>query len=379
MLATVLRMAAKYKIERPCVDIVARIRQQWPAALAEYDAVMADVRATVVQHLGANDKDKGKAPEGGLPNFNGGGHNANANTAAQIEANYAFFQQYQAHQNKQQNMPWGHPQAAMRGGPSTLFQPVHGQPFQAGGPQLNQPADQTMLAHNRRPPPPQLTNLIAQMHRDMAKGEQNDRGPVAGPSNANANGHANPANPDGPAQNAAAAAPAQKEDLIIHPASVIAVLRECGYRDAELLFPLFYALSRTTAQFGGAALGHHLAPLSAADMERFVVGIERLRARHTALVVAPPAFDVAQGSCGAWHSCRAGSEKLWAGLVHTLLVTNEGYPHEPIEEWQDMVASVNAQHARFGICGECSKSIVAKIQAHRASLWAELPEFFELV
>ena len=373
MLATVLRMAAKYKIERPCVDIVARIRQQWPAALAEYDAVMADVRATVVQHLGANDKDKGKAPEGGLPNFNGGGHNVIANPAAQAGGNYALLQQYQAHQNMQQNMPWGRPQPAMHGGP--LFQPVHDQPFQAAGQQSNQPADQHMLAHDRRmqPLPPQLANIFAKMHRERTKGEKNDQGPVAGPSNANANGNANPA---GPAQ--AAAGAAQKEDLIIHPASVIAVLRECGYRDAELLFPLFYALSRTTAQFGGAALGHHLAPLSAADMERFVVGIERLRARHTALVVAPPTFDAAQGSCGTWHSCRVGAEKLWAGLVHTLLVTNEGQPHEPIEEWQDMVASVNAQHARFGICGECSKWVVAKIQEHRASLWAELPEFFEL-
>ncbi|OSC99302.1 hypothetical protein PYCCODRAFT_1373396, partial [Trametes coccinea BRFM310] len=37
-LATVLRMATKYKINRPCADILARIRAEWPATLAQHDA-----------------------------------------------------------------------------------------------------------------------------------------------------------------------------------------------------------------------------------------------------------------------------------------------------------------------------------------------------
>ncbi|RPD60613.1 hypothetical protein L226DRAFT_461305, partial [Lentinus tigrinus ALCF2SS1-7] len=37
-LATVLRMGTKYNIERPCHEIVARIRKQWPAALVDHDA-----------------------------------------------------------------------------------------------------------------------------------------------------------------------------------------------------------------------------------------------------------------------------------------------------------------------------------------------------
>ena len=38
-------MATKYNIERPCEDIVARIRAQWPATLSQHDAREAQHRA----------------------------------------------------------------------------------------------------------------------------------------------------------------------------------------------------------------------------------------------------------------------------------------------------------------------------------------------
>ncbi|KAI0324294.1 hypothetical protein GY45DRAFT_1263095, partial [Cubamyces sp. BRFM 1775] len=41
-LANVLRMAKKYKIDRPCADIVARIRAEWPSTLAQHDAKEAE-------------------------------------------------------------------------------------------------------------------------------------------------------------------------------------------------------------------------------------------------------------------------------------------------------------------------------------------------
>ncbi|KAI0372570.1 hypothetical protein BV20DRAFT_903506, partial [Pilatotrama ljubarskyi] len=37
-LANLLRMATKYKIHRPCTDIIARIRAEWPATLTQHDA-----------------------------------------------------------------------------------------------------------------------------------------------------------------------------------------------------------------------------------------------------------------------------------------------------------------------------------------------------
>ncbi|TFK89234.1 hypothetical protein K466DRAFT_584828 [Polyporus arcularius HHB13444] len=365
-LATVLRMASKYKIERPCQAIVARIRQQWPASLADHDALVAQVRAPVAQQLGADDK--GKARDAGPLNAN-----MNANPLADINAAAADYFRQQAMRPSASGPQL--PASYARDGPiminpsrRRMAVPAHIQPL-APPPNMAQPVNYG--AHF----------LPMGMGPPAAQAERNDTAqePIPGPSNAKP---AAPAVGPAPAQAAAAAAapapPAEKEDLIIHPASVIAVLRECGYSDAALFFPLFYALSRTTAQFGGGALGYHLAPLSAADMERFVVGIERLRARHTALVVSTPSFDSVRTPGGSLHFCREGARELWTGLVYTLLVTNEQHAHEPVEEWQDMVASVNAQYGRYQVCAECCKAVVAKIQTYRVSLWDSLPRFFEL-
>ncbi|KAI8996660.1 hypothetical protein BD414DRAFT_372804, partial [Trametes punicea] len=37
-LGNVLRMATKYKISRPCADIISRIRAEWPSTLTQHDA-----------------------------------------------------------------------------------------------------------------------------------------------------------------------------------------------------------------------------------------------------------------------------------------------------------------------------------------------------
>ncbi|KAI0690555.1 hypothetical protein C8T65DRAFT_671449 [Cerioporus squamosus] len=389
-LATVLRMATKYKIERPCHPIVARIRQQWPANLADHDAQMAQVRVAVPQQLAVDDK--GKAREAGP---------SHGNVGVQQVHQMQQVQQVQQVQQMQPPVHRGYPEPphghqAVQWNRGPLF-PAANVAF-SGGPAMHNYATNNRIPGDGFPqfqagpfqqqPPPVHQDAIANQHRRQMTGEEfsaqehaaraavvawmNDRAQNTGPSNVN------PAAPAvGPAPGpsvVAAAAPAEKdsdEDLIIHPASVIAVLRECGYSDTALFFPLFYALSRTTGQFGGGALGHHLAPLSAADMERVVVGVERLRARHTALVVSTPAFD-------SLHCCQARAQELWKSLAHTMLVTNEQRPHEPIEEWQDMAASVNAQHGRYGICPECCKGIVAKIQTYRVALWDSLPRFFEL-
>ncbi len=369
-LAAVLRMASKYKIERPCHEIVARIRKQWPASLADHDTLVAQVRAPVQQLLAADDK--GKAREGGAANVNAPPQTAFSNSVYLPQRSYHMNQMGSA-ANASAGPAMQNP-FAMHG--NAMHQiPVDPVPhFQPGGHLLAAHLDPFARNLNGSTVAQRVHDQFAQERAGAAIAAFLNRRQNAGPSNAN------PAAPAaGPAPGPAApAVAAPVEDLIIHPASVIAVLRECGYSDSELFFPLFYALSRTTAQFGGAGLGYHLAPLSAADMERFVVGIERLRARHTALVVSTPSFDPVQGFGGSFHFCREGAQELWANLVHTLLVTNEQRPHEPIEEWQDMVASVNAQHGRHQVCADCCKVIVAKIQAYRAALWESLPRFFEL-
>ncbi|TBU30336.1 hypothetical protein BD311DRAFT_612576, partial [Dichomitus squalens] len=44
-LATLLRMSKQYEVEKPVEDIVARIRAEWPATLAQHDAKEAKLRA----------------------------------------------------------------------------------------------------------------------------------------------------------------------------------------------------------------------------------------------------------------------------------------------------------------------------------------------
>ncbi|KAI0752509.1 hypothetical protein C8Q80DRAFT_1117920 [Daedaleopsis nitida] len=271
-LATLLRMATKFQVDRPCKDIIACIRAQWPASLAQHDAREDTVRATLAA-----------APAPPAPVGNG----------------------------KAPAMGQGQGQAG------------------------------------------------------------------AGPSNLNVNAVAAQGAGGG---GAAAAAPQQapQEDLIVHPGSVIALLRECKYNDASLLFPLFYALSRTTWQFGGPALGHHLAPLSVADMERFVVGIERLRSSHASRAALLPPFDAVPTNPP--HFCSAGAQQLWSSLVLTPLATKGlQRAHQPLEEWRDVVPLINAQYLRYQICQVCAAAIVIKINTYRQNLWALLPTFFELV
>ncbi|KAI0672094.1 hypothetical protein C8Q78DRAFT_1077668 [Trametes maxima] len=239
--ANVLRMATKYHIERPREDIIARIRAEWPATLAEHDAKETRVRA----HLAKLYRDAGSVPSAGR---------------AQDE------------------------------------------------------------------------------------------------------------NPD------------PEDDIIIHPAAVIALLRECGYHDRELLFPLFYALSRTTWQFGGRAPGHHLAPLAHADVERFVVGLEQLREAHISFVMVVPEF--VPPPTNPPHFCAPGAARVWSTVMLRMMpgLRCVQRTREPLEQWRDAVPLVGeeSQQNAVPVCGLCAQSIVNRIQGFRQYLWGELPAFFQL-
>ncbi|KAM5546010.1 hypothetical protein V8D89_000136 [Ganoderma adspersum] len=51
-LATLLRMSKRYQIERPCQDIIARIRAEWPAVLEQHDAKEAKLKASRTKDFG---------------------------------------------------------------------------------------------------------------------------------------------------------------------------------------------------------------------------------------------------------------------------------------------------------------------------------------
>lgn len=168
---------------------------------------------------------------------------------------------------------------------------------------------------------------------------------------------------------------APEEDTIVHPASVISLLRECGYNDVDLLFPLFYALSCTTWQFGGPSLGLNLAPLSAADVERLVVGTERLRTAHISFAVVTPEFPASPTHPP--HFCILGVTQIWSTML-PLLLPPARRRSRPIEDWYDMIPVATNGHLQYHVCALCARAIAAKVEAVRQRLWASLPAYFEL-
>ncbi|CDO74323.1 hypothetical protein BN946_scf184570.g2 [Trametes cinnabarina] len=168
-----------------------------------------------------------------------------------------------------------------------------------------------------------------------------------------------------------------EEDIIVHPASVIGLLRQCGYNDPDLLFSLFYALSRTTWQFGGPALGHHLAPLSSADVERLIVGVERLRNAHYSFAAA--VLDCTHAPTNPPHFCLQAAAEVWSG-IRLVLQQAGGRAREPLEEWREVLPLVHGQYVngQFQMCQFCERSLASRIELFRQSLWAALPGYLAL-
>ncbi|THH27555.1 hypothetical protein EUX98_g6633, partial [Antrodiella citrinella] len=171
---------------------------------------------------------------------------------------------------------------------------------------------------------------------------------------------------------------ALQEDLIIHPGSVISLLRECGYDSPVVLAPLFYALSRGTWQFGGCAVGHHIAPLSHADVERLIIGVERLRTYHADFVTQLPSFPALVAAHKA--QCEAGIRKYWATLGPTMLRATSG-SRQPIEDWFSVITQARANPnilSSYSVCAECAKLALAEMDRRREALWTNMPAYFEL-
>ncbi|KAH8080701.1 hypothetical protein BXZ70DRAFT_1012459 [Cristinia sonorae] len=171
-----------------------------------------------------------------------------------------------------------------------------------------------------------------------------------------------------------------EEDLIIHPGSVIALLRECHYDSSELLAPLFYALTRGTWQFGGAAVGHHVAPLSHADIERVIVGVERLRMHHADFASQVPTLAMDHPAAAERVRCEGGVRLYWSNtLAPTLLKATKGV-RQPIEDWLSMAdqARTTGMLSVRQICPACAKLVVAEMERRREVLWNEMPRYFEL-
>lgn len=173
----------------------------------------------------------------------------------------------------------------------------------------------------------------------------------------------------------------------VHPASIISLLRECGYNSSDLLAPLFYDLSTLITQFASPPTGHNLSSLSPADIERFIIGVNKLRSLHAACsqcpeyVVIHPAADKQQSIL-----CQYELLRYWHNVAAPRLFDAKTQMSQPVEEWGEFcrVAKINGvaplagAGENAGMCRECKKAVLHHIDITRRKLWDSMSELFDL-
>lgn len=123
----------------------------------------------------------------------------------------------------------------------------------------------------------------------------------------------------------------REEYMVIHPATVIALLRECDYMSADLFAPLFYDLSTHLWQFSKPVSTYHLDGLSLSDIQRFTVGVNKLRALHVREARCP--LDAA-----LQHGCRTALAVGWCGDAYNILHYQGNDMCHPIENWTALIS-----------------------------------------
>jgi hypothetical protein len=177
------------------------------------------------------------------------------------------------------------------------------------------------------------------------------------------------------------------EDVSMHPASVISLLRECDYNSPDLLAPLFYSLSTFIPQFISLPIGHSIAALSTADTGRFIVGLNKLRCLHTAssqcpvsaVIHPPPGADSRQSIL-----CQYDLLRYWHNIAGPRLFDVKREMCHPIDDWGILFHQARADgigsNARAGeaICNDCKGKVLNHIALTREKIWDALPGLFGL-
>lgn len=131
----------------------------------------------------------------------------------------------------------------------------------------------------------------------------------------------------------AARDPANEPDSV-HPAAVIAVLRECGYSSPDLLVPLFYELTTYASNLADPASGNHLTSLPTTDIQRFVVGLNALRSLQARIALYPLNLnDIPQ----AHRSCRSCLDSILCHTAYPILVKENLDMCHPLRDWQELI------------------------------------------
>lgn len=124
--------------------------------------------------------------------------------------------------------------------------------------------------------------------------------------------------------------------------------------------------------------GHRIAQLSHADIERFVIGLEKLRA---AFVQIAADYHARSGARRIVPYARLETFKFWqTSVVEMLAMKNTVMTvQRPVEALKGMAASAKTTLlARGTCCSACADEVVAYLTRSRAVLWASLPVVFGL-
>ncbi|KAH9834816.1 uncharacterized protein C8Q71DRAFT_812365 [Rhodofomes roseus] len=165
----------------------------------------------------------------------------------------------------------------------------------------------------------------------------------------------------------------------MHPAHIIALLREAGCNDSSLLTPLFYASTCMSTRVGEH--GRALEVLPPTDFARYVRGQERIRSYHTRVAVLVPVADTLGLPDGHVNQCFPAIKSFWATLADVGVYSNTGEifatERDPVEAWAAVRLRLVAA-PRPQICGECNQRLISRADSIGQVLWSNLPAFFEL-
>ncbi|KAI0034784.1 hypothetical protein K488DRAFT_44718 [Vararia minispora EC-137] len=170
---------------------------------------------------------------------------------------------------------------------------------------------------------------------------------------------------------------------IVHPSSVIALLREGGVQDVDLLAPLFYDLSRRIWQLGPPFSGHNIKYLPSADVERLLYGSATLRATHARMAsTIPSAFIFPSQAHAHVHTTRHAHAMAawWSSAIIPQLLHDIGHnmQGEPVEDWE--TARTQAAQSLPHIAGDCvcCKGTLDYMSTCQTVLWDNIAGYFGL-
>ncbi|KAA1471981.1 hypothetical protein DENSPDRAFT_149911 [Dentipellis sp. KUC8613] len=158
----------------------------------------------------------------------------------------------------------------------------------------------------------------------------------------------------------------------IHPALVIALLREVKCGDTSLLAALFYDLSRRSWDLSENAL-ESLEPLSAADRERYILGVTKLRVAYVLESrLPPPTISITHIHT---EPCTTGLNFFFSRIAKDLRSADAEIMADPMGGLQ-AILDISWKDFPRRICPECHSEFLSNVHGLQQRQWNGLEELF---